>query len=124
MIKSKAEIFDKETTFQDTYIYKGARFERDAILTWILDVRTHFNPTETFQYTHFSSCNPKGVKKGFIKGEALQRLLRTNSFKIIFEEKITNFKSHLLQRGYPEDLINTTLLEINSKDRKLALQQK
>ena len=50
----------------------------------------------------------KEIKKGFIKGEAL-RLLRTNSSKIIFEEKITNFKSHLLQRGYPEDLINTTL---------------
>ena len=33
MIKCKAEISDKETTFPDTYIYKGARFERDAILT-------------------------------------------------------------------------------------------
>ena len=99
--------------------YKGERFERDAIL----DVRTHFKPTETFQYTHFSSCHPQGVKKGFIKGDAL-RLLRTNSSKIIFEEKITNFKAHLLQRGYPEDLINTTLSEVNFKDRKLALQQK
>ena len=113
------EISDKETTFLDTYIYKGERFERDAIL----DVRTHFKPTETFQYTHFASCHPQGVKKGFIKGEAL-RLLRTNSSKIIFEEKITNFKAHLLQRGYPEDLINTTLSEVNFKDRKLALQQK
>ena len=113
------EISDKETTFLDTYIYKGERFERDAIL----DVRTHFKPTETFQYTHFASCHPQGVKKGFIKGEAL-RLLRTNSSKLIFEEKITNFKAHLLQRGYPEDLINTTLSEVNFKDRKLALQQK
>ena len=34
--------------------YKGERFERD-------DVRTHFKPTETFQYTHFSSCHPQGV---------------------------------------------------------------
>ena len=47
-----AEISDKETTFLDTYIYKGARFERNAIL----DLRTHFKPTETFQYTHFKSC--------------------------------------------------------------------
>ena len=118
-IKFTAEISDKETTFLDTYIYKGERFERDAIL----DVRTHFKPTETFQYTHFSSCHPQGVKKGFIKGEAL-RLLRTNSSKIILEEKITNFKAHLLQRGYPEDLNNTTLSEVSFKDRKLALQQK
>ena len=28
------------------------------------DVRTHFKPTETFQYTHFSSCHPPGVRKG------------------------------------------------------------
>ena len=47
-----------------------------------------------------------------------------NSSELIFEEKITNFKAHLLQRGYPEDLINTTLSEVNFKDRKLALQQK
>ena len=86
-------------------------------------MRTHFKPTETFQYTHFASCHPQGVKKDFIKGEAI-RLLRTNSSKIIFEGKITNFKAHLLQRGYPEDLINTTLSEVNFKDRKLVLQQK
>ena len=30
----------------------------------------------------------------------------------------------MLQRGYPEDLIDTTLSEVNFKDRKLALQQK
>ena len=118
-IKFTAEFSDKETTFLDTYIYKGERFQRDAIL----DVRTHFKPTETFQYTHFASCHPQGVKKGFIKEEALRRL-GTNSSKKIFEEKITNFKAHLLQRGYPKDLINTTLSEVNFKDRKLALQQK
>ena len=116
-IKFTAEISDKETTFLDAYIYKGERFERDAIL----EVHTHFKPTETFQYTHYASCHPQGVKKGFIKGKPS---LRTNSSKIIFEEKITNFKVHLLQRGYPEDLIKTTLSEVNFKDRKLALQQK
>ena len=78
-------------------------------------MRTHFKPTEKFQYTHFSSCHPQGVKKEFIKGKAL-RLLRTNSSQIIFVEKITNFKAHLLQGGYPEDIINTTLSEVNFKD--------
>ena len=70
-------------------------------------------PSLNFRVRMFvkSAVNPvthKEIKKGFIKGEAL-RLLRTNSSKLIFEEKIRNFKSHLLQRGYPEDLINTTL---------------
>ena len=87
------------------------------------ETHTHFKPTEKFQYTHFASCHPQGVKKGSIKGEAL-RLLRTNSSKKIFKKKITNFKAHLLQRGYTEDLINTTLSEGNFKDKKLVLQQK
>ena len=79
-IKFTAEISETET-FLDTNIYKGERFRSNSVL----DVRTHFKPTETFQYTHFSSCHPPGVKKGFIKGEAL-RLFRTKSSKNIFEE--------------------------------------
>ena len=64
-----------------------------ALYKWIIIIIiTHFKPTETFQYTHFSSCHLQGVKKGFIKGEALKDFSEQ-----IFEEKITNFKSHLLQ---------------------------
>ena len=49
------------------------------------------------QLRHFSipillPVTRKELKKGFIKEEAL-RLLRTNSSKKIFEEKITNFKA-------------------------------
>ena len=116
-IKFTAEVSEAETTFLDTTIFKGERFLKDSIL----DVRTHFKPTETFQYTHFTSSHPLGVKKGFIKGEAL-RLLRTNSSKKIFEEKIKVLKSHLLERGYPEKLIQTTLLEVKFEERELALQ--
>ena len=80
-IKFTAEVSETETAFLDTCIYKGERFKKESIL----DVRTHFKPTETFQYTYFSSCHPPGVKKGFIKGEAL-RLLRTNSSEKTLEE--------------------------------------
>jgi len=83
-IKFTTEISDTETTFLDTSVYKGQRFIYESVL----DIRTHYKPTETSQYTHFSSCHPQaGFKKGFIKGEAL-RLLITNSSKITFEEKI------------------------------------
>ena len=75
-LKFKAEISDIEITFLDTCVYKGERLKKESKL----DVRTNFKPTETFQYTHFSSCHPAGVRKGFIKGEALT-LLRTNSSK-------------------------------------------
>ena len=99
-IKFTAEISDTETTFLDTSIYKGERFISESVL----DIRTHYKATETFQYTHFSSCHPPGVRKGFIKGEAL-RLLRTNSSKTMFEDKIKHFHSHLIERGYPESLV-------------------
>ena len=118
-IKFTAEISDTETTFLVTSIYKGERFRSNSVL----DVRTHFKPTETFQYTHFSSCHPLGVKKGFIKGEAL-RLLNTNSSKNIFEEKIQNFKTRLRERGYPENLVQRTLSEVQFENRKLSLLQK
>ena len=47
-IKFTAEVSEIETTFLDTTVYKGERFENERIL----DVRTHLKPTETFQYTH------------------------------------------------------------------------
>ena len=105
-------------TFLDTNIYTGERFRSYSVL----DVRTHFKPTETFQYTHFSSCHPPGVKKCFIKGEAL-RLLRTNSPRKIFGEQIQNLKSRLQQRGYPENLVQRTFSEVQFGNRKLALLQ-
>ena len=61
--------------------YRERRFHNQVIL----DIRAHFKPTETFQYTHFSCCNPHGVRKRLIKGEAL-RLLRTNSSAKSFYE--------------------------------------
>ena len=58
-------------------------------------------PTETFQYTHFTYCHPQGAKKGFIKGEAL-RLLKTNHSKATFGENITHTHTHTITRqGLP-----------------------
>ena len=118
-IKFTAEVSDTETTFLDTKVYKGERFAKESRL----DIKTHFKATETFQYTHFSSCHPPGVKKGFIKGEAL-RLLRTNSSKAAFLTAIKRFKTNLIERGYPETLVSNTLTEITFEERKHALQQK
>ena len=85
-IKFTAEMSETEITFLDAKVYKGVRFDKESIL----DVQTHYKPRETFQYTNFYSCHPTGVKKGFIKGEAL-RLLRANSSQITFERNIRNF---------------------------------
>ena len=74
-IKFTAEISENI----DTTVFKGEKLKTDSIL----DIKAHFKPTETFQFTHFASCHPPGVKYGFIKGEAI-RLLRTNSSKKTF----------------------------------------
>ena len=108
-----------QITFLDTIIYKGDRFQTDSIL----DIKTHYKPTETFQYTHFISCHPPGVKRGFIKGEAT-RLLRTNSSQTTFEECLSNFKLRLKARGYPNNFIERSLTGVRLEDRRLALQQR
>ena len=117
--KFTAEISEKEITFLDTNVYKRQRFYKEALL----EVRTHYKPTETFHYTNFYSCPPPGVTKGFIKGEALRRL-RTNSSKTTFEANIKDFMSHLISRGYPVSPVKKHLGEVQFSDRHSALTQK
>ena len=76
-IKFTAEISEPETTFLDTKVYKGVRFDKDSML----DVRTHFKPTEKLQYTNFYSCHRQALQKASSKA---LRLLRTNSSEITF----------------------------------------
>ena len=102
--------------FLDTVVYKGTRFKEKSIL----DVKTHFKKTETFQYTHFTSCHPPSVKKGFVKGEAL-RILRTNSSKTTFEDNISNFRKRLIDRGYPQTMIENLLSHIKFTERESVL---
>ena len=118
-IKFTAEISENQITFLDTVVFKGERFTKDSIL----DIKTHYKPTETFQYKHFTSCHPPGVKKGFIKGEAM-RLLRTNSSKTSFEECLVKFKQRLQARGYPKTPVERSLSGGTFASRQSALAQK
>ena len=102
--------------FLDTIVYKGTRFKEKSIL----DVKTHFKKTETFQYTHFTSCHPPSVKKGFVKGEAL-RILRTNSSKTTFEENTSNFKERLIDRVCPQTMKESLLSDIKFTEKESAL---
>ena len=72
-IKFTCEMSERAVFLLDTEVFKGPRFASNKIL----DVQTHFKATETFQYTHFSSCHPLSVKKGFIKGQTLRCYERT-----------------------------------------------
>ena len=42
-IKFTAEISENQITFLDTTVFKGERFAKDSIL----DIKTHYKPTET-----------------------------------------------------------------------------
>ena len=114
-----AEISENEITFLDTVVFKGERIKNEPIL----DIKTHYKPTETFQYTHFNSCHPSGVKNGFIKGETM-RLLRNNSSKTTFEESLVKLKQRLRTHGYPKTVIERSLSGVNFAARPSALTQK
>ena len=103
-IKFTAETSRNAINFLDTVVFK-----------------THYKPTETFQCTHFTSCHPPRVKRGFIKGEAI-RLLRTNSSETTFEECLENFKRRLEARGYPKEYIESSLSEVTFDSRQSALK--
>ena len=67
--------------------------------------------------------SPPGIKKGFIKGEAL-RLLRTTSSEKTFVENIINFEQRLRMRGYRDKVIDKHLSEVKHHERMSALQNK
>ena len=118
-VKFTHELSSTNAVFLDTEVFKGPRFSTLKLL----DIRTHFKPTETSQYTHFSTCHPLKTKKGFIKGEALH-LLRTNSVKENFENSKRDFKQRLYNRGYPEALVKNILKEDQFSERQEALRSK
>ena len=102
-IKFTAEISENKITFLDTTVFKRERFAKSN-----LDIKTHYKPTETFQFTHFASCHPSRVKHSFIGGQAI-RLLRTNSPKEVSEQCLLKFKQRLKARGYPKNIIEMSL---------------
>ena len=117
--KFTCEMSSQCIVFLDTEVFKGPRLTTHKIL----DLQTHFKPTETFQYTHFSSCHPLNCKKGFIKGEAL-RLLRTNSVRENFVKNKRDFEHRLCKRGHPLTLLQEILTDVKFTDRKKSsLQQ-
>jgi len=70
------------------------------------------------------TANLQGSKKGFIKGEAFRPILQTNSSETAFKAAISQFQTNLIERGYSETLVSTTLKEITFEERKPALPQR
>ena len=118
-VKFTCEMSPEHAVFLDTEIFKGPRLSTLKIL----DSQTHFKPTKTLQYTHFSSCHPFNTKKGFIKGEALS-LLMTNSIKENFDKHKRDLQQRLCNRGYPTTLVHKIQTEDQFSDRTKTLCNK
>ena len=88
-----------------------------------LDIKTHYKPTETFQFTHFATCHPPGVKHSFIEGQAI-RLLRTSSPKEVSEECLLKFKQSFIARGYLEMSLSRSTLLLGNRLLHIRKSQK
>ena len=88
-IKFTWSISDTQIQFLDLNIHKGQRFSQ----TNLLDRKTYFKPTNTFQCLHFASFHPRSVYKGLVK-EAI-RFLRSNTHAPTLPNTICIFKKHL-----------------------------
>ena len=79
-IKFTNESSDQSINFLDLTIYKGPRFKEKCLL----DIKTYFKPTNSFQYLHYSTCHPRTTLKGIIKGETI-RFLRSMSDQTTYQ---------------------------------------
>ena len=82
----------------------------------ILDVRTYFKPTETFQFTTIHQASLKASLK-----EKVLRLLRTNSSQTTFEENTRNLATRLKNRGYTAAKVEKHLSEVKFSERETSL---
>ena len=85
----------------DTVVYAKAQ---DSMKKLSLMSRHILNKMKTFQYTHFTSFRPQNFN-GFALQTPLKQLLR----------KSFQFQKLLMDRGYPYNLKEKVLSEINSK---------
>ena len=109
-IKFTYEINHDKATYLDIDMHKGTRFQN----TGILDITTHFKPTNNFQYVHGSSCHPISTYKSVAKGECI-RFLRSNSNQDTYKTTIEAHKQHLKNRNFPHNIINNTNVPFTSR---------
>ena len=108
---------DKETTFLDIDLYKGKRFEEDGIL----DTKTRFKTTNTFQYLHRTSYHPKSTKKSICNSELI-RFIRNTSDRDNYEQQKKDHIPHLTQRGYSPNQLETWTDDITHDKRQEYLR--
>ena len=118
-LKFTLEFSSKEIIFLDVNIFKGTRFSNENIL----DVKTHFKPTNAFLYLDRKSCHSRHVFAGFIKGEVI-RYIRTTNNDVDLQYILLQFRSNLIKRGYKEIEIEKYITEALSCNRSDLIRKK
>ena len=106
-IKFTHECDAQEAVFLDTHISKGNRFRSSGIL----DIRTHFKPTNRFQYVHYTSDHTRATEKAVVIGKCT-RFLRSTSDRDTYHSILRDHVSHLVARGYPRHFVTRTIYSI------------
>ena len=78
-------------------------------------------PTDAHNYLHYSSAHPTSCKKGIPYGQFL-RLRRICSHITDFDNNAVNLARHFSRCGYPQELIETSLIKARRRDRTELLQ--
>ena len=110
-IKFTAQISDKEINFLDTTVFKGERFNKQAIL----DIRTHFKPTETSGTLTSLPAIHQGLEKGLSKVKPYFFLEQTLQRNLPLNIPCTQFKTRLRARDYPKSLVERIKNNVRSQ---------
>jgi hypothetical protein len=88
----------------------------------LLETDLYSKPTDTFNYLHWSSCHPSHTKKSIPYGLAF-RLVRICSNVDTLNSRLAQLKEHLIGRGFPERIIDSSFTRALQIPRNEALNR-
>jgi hypothetical protein len=112
MSNSGVDFLDLTVSVDHRFILKGC-----------LSTKIYQKPVNQYLYLPYNSYHTQKQKTGFIKGECI-RYARTCSSKEDYEALVKLFKARLMRRGYPENVINNRIKEVDYTKRHTYLQVK
>ena len=90
--------------------------------SWVRFTDLYSKPTDKHQYLYYSSCHRKHTKISLLYSLAL-RLQRICSNETLFQKRVKEMQSHLLQRGYKRGCIKHAIKKATSTSRDDALKE-
>jgi hypothetical protein len=99
-------------SFLDLLTALGTKYKRHQLV----DFEPYEKPMNSHLYTSPTQNYPSNYKYSWIQGEGI-RMLRNSSQKSVFLANLKQFKSNLLKREYPIQIINYYLDKVQWHDR-------